>query len=134
MSKQNDGGPAFPLHHVAGSDGMSLRDYFAAHAPEEQAKWFFPVMPRKPTAPWFTSDIYPIDFVNAINNKMQKWRSLEEHDSELAWIERATWWRPDAKESILAWIKIHVNILKGGGVMGRGLCQRTADAMAVGMG
>lgn len=29
-----DGGPAFPAHPngVAGDDGMSLRDYFAAHA------------------------------------------------------------------------------------------------------
>lgn len=36
MQKVNDGGPAFPLdpRHgmVMGSDGMSLRDYFAAKA------------------------------------------------------------------------------------------------------
>ena len=32
-----DGGPAFPLQYDDGSfqSGMSLRDYFAAHAPEE---------------------------------------------------------------------------------------------------
>jgi hypothetical protein len=40
----NDGGPAFPvvaengLGHI--SDGMTLRDYLAAHAPEEIPYWF----------------------------------------------------------------------------------------------
>ena len=48
MSERKDGGPAFPETHVAeqilpggmiiagwhGQSGMSLRDYFAAHAPE----------------------------------------------------------------------------------------------------
>ena len=32
MSKQNDGGPAFPVPRDAPVDGMSLRDYFAAKA------------------------------------------------------------------------------------------------------
>jgi hypothetical protein len=37
MSKQNDGGPAFPLQSIGpdfapGYAGMSLRDYFAAKA------------------------------------------------------------------------------------------------------
>ena len=34
MSKQNDGGPAYPRMSVAteGYDGMSLRDYFAGQA------------------------------------------------------------------------------------------------------
>lgn len=39
MSKKPDGGPAFPaasyLHR-----GMSLRDYFAAHAPERPGGWW----------------------------------------------------------------------------------------------
>lgn len=32
----HDGGPAFPVffRDIKGMDGMSLRDYFAAHAPE----------------------------------------------------------------------------------------------------
>lgn len=42
-----DGGPAFPKlaaqlpndHIDWGSDGMSLRDYFAAHAPEMPTGW-----------------------------------------------------------------------------------------------
>jgi len=33
MSKENDGGPAFPRDHAhEGHNGMSLRDYFAAKA------------------------------------------------------------------------------------------------------
>lgn len=34
---KNDGGPAFPSHGTMGEvaqEGMSLRDYFAAHAPK----------------------------------------------------------------------------------------------------
>ena len=41
MSK-NDGGPAFPAEHFDLTDqehGMSLRDYFAAHAPEPPERW-----------------------------------------------------------------------------------------------
>jgi len=37
----NTGGPAFPLHPVCmkGQEGMTLRDYFAAHAPEPYKNW-----------------------------------------------------------------------------------------------
>lgn len=41
----NDGGPAFPFHHKYDSgdaregDGLSLRDYFAAHAPMPHSAW-----------------------------------------------------------------------------------------------
>lgn len=47
MSK-NDGGPAFPLAdsyreysgtYVGDANGMSLRDYFAANAPEPPESW-----------------------------------------------------------------------------------------------
>lgn len=34
MSKRNDGGPAFPVTaHGLACQGMTLRDFFAAHAP-----------------------------------------------------------------------------------------------------
>lgn len=36
MNKKNTGGPAFPSHGSMGEvahEGMTLRDYFAAHAP-----------------------------------------------------------------------------------------------------
>lgn len=54
----DDGGPAFPLfaeyEHDSGvvvrefQFGMSLRDYFAAHAPRKPQDWYEPVMPPKP--------------------------------------------------------------------------------------
>lgn len=44
MTTQNDGGPAFPQSHspnfpneIVG--GLTLRDYFAAHAPEPPKAW-----------------------------------------------------------------------------------------------
>lgn len=47
MSHINTGGRAFPLEvrakHSAQA-GMTLRDYFIAHAPTEPAMWFEPVM------------------------------------------------------------------------------------------
>ena len=52
---KDDGGPAFPRAEVKDTamgfqvitgwcPGMSLRDYFIAHAPAEPPKWFRPVM------------------------------------------------------------------------------------------
>jgi hypothetical protein len=60
----NTGGAAFPyyLHRTGGKyePGMTLRDYFIAHAPAEPQPWFEPTMPHpKPEAPaWpaFTDD------------------------------------------------------------------------------
>lgn len=69
MSEQikDDGGPAFPVHGGALNEnrdrfddprnqiiggGMSLRDWFATHAPECPA-WFTPKMPKKPALPFF---------------------------------------------------------------------------------
>lgn len=77
-----DGGPAFPvpdrdMAHAAGSAavmgvtdpaerdrlyadaynkavrGMTLRDYFIAHAPVEPQPWFEPTMPKRPQFPDF---------------------------------------------------------------------------------
>lgn len=54
----NDGGPAFPFEeknddgsHYHGAPGMTLRDYFMAHAPAEPQSWFKPAMPAPPEAP-----------------------------------------------------------------------------------
>lgn len=52
MTEQvNNGGPAFPEQgargKVTGGEGMSLRAYFAAHAPDEPQGWFEPVMTTK---------------------------------------------------------------------------------------
>ena len=53
--KPNDGGPAFarPIGTVlkrfnSEQSGMSLRDYFIAHAPVEPQGWFQPAIPPKP--------------------------------------------------------------------------------------
>lgn len=68
-----DGGPAFPVKGVVvayakrsdmiysdnhpgdpifgDKPGMSLRDYFIAHAPAEPQPWFKPVMPTRPEYP-----------------------------------------------------------------------------------
>jgi hypothetical protein len=55
MSKINDGGPAFPESgsrgRAVGGEGMSLRDYFIAHAPAEPQPWFEPKMPPRPEGP-----------------------------------------------------------------------------------
>lgn len=50
MATTNDGGPAFPVQDAASwqGHGMTLRDYFAAHAPAEPQPWFTPVMPPMP--------------------------------------------------------------------------------------
>jgi len=57
MSKFDDGGPAFPCETVGTDEhgeyrlpwqGMTLRDYFMAHAPTEPQPWFVPVMPPAP--------------------------------------------------------------------------------------
>lgn len=51
--KIETGGPAFPVSHQDGHStwqfpGMTLRDYFIAHAPAEPQSWFMPVMPPAP--------------------------------------------------------------------------------------
>ena len=45
MSGVDNGGPAFPSHGMMGEvvqEGMTLRDYFAAHASEADIKCFIP--------------------------------------------------------------------------------------------
>lgn len=67
MTNEKDGGTAFPVHIVyedCGLDGNSgpfltetvkygitVRDYFMAHAPAEPQDWFSPVMRAKPDGP-----------------------------------------------------------------------------------
>lgn len=56
MTTKDTGGPAFPTPEdwtpqgnlIPGSSGMTLRDYFAMHAPNEVPHWFFPKMREKP--------------------------------------------------------------------------------------
>lgn len=51
MSEQiNNGGSAFPVQDAASwqAHGMTLRDYFAAHAPKKPAFWFAPKAKTNP--------------------------------------------------------------------------------------
>lgn len=73
VTTANDGGPAFPsvtkesvfVEELGRYDdrlgppmgGMSLRDYFAAHAPDVPAPWFEPTMPPKPSEPPIATDL-----------------------------------------------------------------------------
>jgi hypothetical protein len=64
MYNHNDGGPAFPV--VADADaqndawgGMSLLEYFMAHAPVEPQPWFQPAMPPEPPTVNLPSDMTP---------------------------------------------------------------------------
>lgn len=61
----NTGGPAFarpatlyPSNRPASTEqtGMTIRDYFIAHAPEHPQPWFKPVMPPKPDSTICVSD------------------------------------------------------------------------------
>ena len=47
-----DGGMAFPLMtDDTWYKGLSMRDYFAAHAPAEPWAWFWPTLPELPRPP-----------------------------------------------------------------------------------
>lgn len=52
-----DGGSAFPYHL---NDGMTLRDYFIAHAPAEPQQWFTPTHPE-PVKPPYPEDLSEAD-------------------------------------------------------------------------
>lgn len=64
MSTQTDGGPAFPapagVQHIT-TCGMTLRDYFAARAPETPASWFKPSLPVRPPDKWVGCDGWQFD-------------------------------------------------------------------------
>ena len=52
MEPYENGGAAFPTRHEPEMEvGMSLRDYFAAHAPHQPHSWFNPVMRSCPLVP-----------------------------------------------------------------------------------
>ena len=52
MDANKTGGPAFPAQFFdERAIGMTLRDYFMAHAPVEPQPWFLPVMVDCPAVP-----------------------------------------------------------------------------------
>ncbi len=91
---KNDGGPAFPRpaseftgsgtcpdgnDPIRAQNGMSLRDYFAAHAPHEPQFWFKPIMQSKcPETIWdrgMQYENYPTN-----EREIQNWR--DEYDKQ----------------------------------------------------
>lgn len=100
---RNDGGPAFPKHTqslamsdaveswvetLPGSAGMSLRDYFAAHAPTERWRhyWPTPSTPR-PDPDWAGIPESARQYEASPNN----------------WKELAAWDTEDARQYDLQW-------------------------------
>lgn len=79
----NDGGPAFPVPAVfdasrnqvlsslqfTGEGGMTLRDYFIAHAPTEVPTWFEPEVCPAPTEP------EKPEFTDAQRSQLNGWRN-----------------------------------------------------------
>lgn len=69
MSNRDDGGQVFPIQCVSQNQstgdtvthqselGLTLRDYFIAHAPVEPQEWFRPAMPPMPQLPPQPSDL-----------------------------------------------------------------------------
>ncbi len=103
----NDGGSAFPVLEnngngqlILSSAGMSLRDYFIAHAPAEPQSWFEPVMPSA----------YPADppFSSLTKEDQKDWRdekmdwAPEQCSAELIAYAKA---REQARKSRINWTK-----------------------------
>lgn len=138
MSEQRtgDGGPAFPstLHNKGITDvagflpgqlippfaeaeyrGLSVRDYFIAHAPHEPQEWFQPAMPEKPTRLYLDKkeltqdeateyDYFHEYFPSVKPNELKTAvlqayapRALASYEAERAWIRDA------AKQRFVQW-------------------------------
>lgn len=91
MSARNDGGAAFPVWSDAGGHiqpGMTLRDYFIAHAPSHAPKWFFPVIEPCPIVPSHRKlplDDFKIELNTFYNGNKER---EELTPGALVWVER----------------------------------------------
>jgi len=107
MSKENDGGPAFPVLEVneqgqleVTSTGMTLREYLIAHAPAEPQPWFRPVVPPKPTmVP------YPTHFTAEERHEYRSWNDgmLEVKDMVCPRIREYAQASKKQRERVAAW-------------------------------
>lgn len=116
MNTTNDGGPAFPEIQTAmpneregryhpetySTGGMSLRDYFAAHAPIEIHSWFNPVLPERPQDEWGATNS-GMRFMNY--NAAAKW--CQEHvectPTNRQWEAQAEWDKSIERERLIQW-------------------------------
>lgn len=90
MAKK-DGNPAFPTFPYdtdPGSEGMSLRDYFAARAPGEIPNWFKHVSPVKDFKPLPSWQELPL---KEDQNQVRDWMSDGCYDlpDNLSWFQEA---------------------------------------------
>lgn len=107
--------PAFPQQltvdrEFIGSEGMSLRQYFAAHAPAEPPLWFEPRMPTpRPELPAFAVPDLPLEVCNSINNHF--WDAPYDAEIQEVWLERLKhrdWWFPRAESDVRSWLETRV--------------------------
>lgn len=83
MTDKPENPPAFPtllldkvdnVEHGETQGGMTLRDYFIAHAPVEPQPWFVPTMPLKPEL--------PDPYTELSEEDLAEWRKLDEFAPE----------------------------------------------------
>jgi hypothetical protein len=78
------GGPAFPCWSAKENQGMSLRDYLAAHAPAEPASWFTPVGPPRPDPEW-PEGFGPPDGPPLNQPELDAWDEVHARDFTAQW-------------------------------------------------
>ena len=118
-----DGGSAFPEPGLSGlpnnefihpNAGMSLRDYFIAHAPDEPQDWFEPVMPTpRPEDPKFPEEhgasrdhaSYVREYASVMKPDEAQTPALQKYVEDVqAWRRVAPAWdAKHAKERHLQW-------------------------------
>lgn len=126
MSKQDNGGAAFPRpvgvsagshnhrneHAIRCDEGMTLLDYFIAHAPAEPQPWFQPVMPEPcPLPPPYVTNLTEAE--RHESNSLGEYLGLEDlkepriiayYTAKLAADKAARVWRGEAeKQRYVQW-------------------------------
>lgn len=111
MSNRDDGGQVFPVQFISQNQstgettmhqsepGLTLRDYFIAHAPVRPQGWFDPVMPPKPEIPQPPSDLTEEEKLEL--DGLHDWLDEEdiEHPRVLAFLAA----RKQANEALFKW-------------------------------
>ncbi len=99
------GGPAFPVQDASKwqAHGMTLRDYFAAHAPQEPHAWFRPVMPNPcPEHKWegrHAQTGEPLYFLNSYAAQKACGDDFWDANEEA----RAEWCAEFSKQNLVQW-------------------------------
>lgn len=104
----DDGGPAFPGDGTAYGTyipGMSVHDYFMAHAPETPQRWFMPAMPEslvKPTKPALKTLAQKVEYREWEMDMLAPWQM--HHDQLRAFAEaHEAWHEEHSKQRRLQW-------------------------------